>query len=118
MPCGLKSDGWNDMPIPPCVFLQSFRTGIPRRESGGFHWAIPKWLRNSRIKQRASARLIITEKPAKTEFFTGCRKGHKVGFRVSDLRGLCGLGVEISVCFLALRPRVRFLFFGCDSGAL
>jgi hypothetical protein len=98
MPRGLKSDGWNDMPIPPCVFLQSLRTGIPRRESGGFHWAIPKLLRNSKIKQRASPRLIISlvRSPIRRNLSQQGRKGHKEKSSVSDLCDLCDL-VELPV---------------------
>src|ERR1700722_13689446 len=115
MPCRLKSDGWNDMPIPPCVFLQSLRTGIPRRESGGFHWAIPKWLRNSKIKQRASARLVITEKLAKTEFFTGSPQRPQRGI---SCFGSSRPGCGYFCLFLSVRHCVRFLFFAYDPGAL
>ena len=39
--------------------------------------------------------MIIFEEPAKTEFFSQQgRKGHKEGFTISDLRGLCGLAVN------------------------
>jgi hypothetical protein len=41
--------------------------------------------------------------PLRQNFSQQGRKGHKEGFRVSDLCGLCGLVVEISVCLLSLR---------------
>jgi hypothetical protein len=45
----------------------------------------------------------IFEEPAKTEIFSQeGRKGHKEGFSVSDLRGLCGLVVNFfaGLCLL------------------